>query len=105
MMANVWKKTRELCSHLLMNQQRIKNCGTPSRFKSKSFVPRNGLLHVWIYLLKKAIAILMQMPITYLCEERFSNLVEIKSKKRNSIHDIDSLTRGAIEKEIKPRYL
>ena len=45
------------------------------------------------------------MPTTYLCEESFSNLVEIKSKKRNSIHDIDSLMRGTIEKEIKPRYL
>ena len=26
MMTNVWKKTRELCSHLLMNQQRMRNC-------------------------------------------------------------------------------
>ena len=68
----------------------------------------------WVYLLKfpeyeklaqKAIGILIQVPTTYLCEESFSNLVEIKSKKRNSIHDIGSLMRGAIEKEIKPRYL
>ena len=68
----------------------------------------------WIYLLKllkykklaqKAIAILTQMPTTCLCKESFSNLVEIKSKKRNSIHDIDSLMRGMIEKEIKPHYL
>ena len=44
------------------------------------------------------------MPTTYLCEESFSDLVEIKSKKRNSIHYIDFLMRGAIE-EIKPRYL
>ena len=44
----------------------------------------------WIYLLKfpkyeklaqKAIAILIQMPTTYSCEESFSNLLEIKSKK------------------------
>ena len=68
----------------------------------------------WIYLLKfreyeklaqKAIAILIQMPTTNLCEESFSNLVKIKSKKRNSIHDIDFLMREAIEKEIKPCYL
>ena len=68
----------------------------------------------WIYLLKfseyeklaqKAIAILIQMPTTYLCKESFSNLVKIKPKKRNSVHDIDSLMRGAIEKEINPRYL
>ena len=68
----------------------------------------------WVYLLKfskyeklgpKAIAILIQMPTTYLSEESFSHLVEIKSKKRNSLHDIDSLIRGAIEKEKKPRYL
>ena len=67
----------------------------------------------WIYLLKfpeyeklaqKAIAILTQMPTVYFCEESFSNFVEIKSKKRNSIHDIDSLMRKVIEKEIKPRY-
>ena len=56
-------------------------------------------------LTQKAIAILIQMPTTYLCEEIFSNLVEIKSKKRNSLHDINSLMQGAIEKEIKLRYL
>ena len=68
----------------------------------------------WVYLLKlheykkltqKAVAILIQMPTIYSCEESFSNLLEIKSKKRNSIHDINSLMRGAIEKEIKPCYL
>ena len=68
----------------------------------------------WVYLLKfheyeklaqKAIAILIQMPTIYLCEEIFSTLSEIKSKKRNSIHDIGSLMPGAIEKEITPRYL
>ena len=68
----------------------------------------------WIYLLKlpeykklaqKACAILIQMSTTYLCKQSFSILVEIKSKKRNSKHDIDSLMRGAIEKEIKSRYL
>ena len=65
----------------------------------------------WVYfpeykkLAQKAITILIQMPTTYLCKESFFNLVEIKSKKRNSLHNIDSLMRGAIEKEIKPRYL
>ena len=46
----------------------------------------------WIYLrqfpeyeklAQKAIAISIHMPTTYLCEESFSNLVEIKAKKRN----------------------
>ena len=73
-----------------------------------------GYSDFWVYLLefleyknlaKSAIDILVQMPTTYLCEEGFSSLVEIKSKKRNSILDIDSLMRGGIEKEITPRYL
>lgn len=55
-------------------------------------------------LAEKAIAVLVQMPTTYLCEEGFSSLVEIKSKKRNSILDIDPLMRGAIEKKLTPRY-
>ena len=64
----------------------------------------------WIYFLKfpeyeklaqKAIAILTQMPTTYFCEESFSNLVKIKSR-RETQYDIDSLM---IEKEIKLRYL
>ena len=68
----------------------------------------------WVYLLKfpeyeklaqKAIAILIQMPTTYFYEESFFNLMEIKLKKRNSMHDIDSLMRWAKEKEIEPRYL
>ena len=56
-------------------------------------------------LAKKAIAVLVQMPKTYLCEEGFSSLVEIKSKKRNSILDIDSLMRGGVEKELTPCYV
>ena len=42
------------------------------------------------------------MPTTCLYEEVFSSLVEIKSKKRNSILDIDSLMRGGVEKELTP---
>ena len=56
-------------------------------------------------LAKKAIAVLVQMPTTYLCEEGFSGLVEIKSKKRNSLLDIDSLMRGGVEKELTPHYV
>ena len=41
------------------------------------------------------------MPTTYLCEESFSDLVEIKSKKRDSLHYTNSLMREAIEKEIE----
>ena len=51
-------------------------------------------------LAKKTIAVLVQMPTTYLCEEGFFSQVEIKSKKRNSILDIDSLMRGGVEKEL-----
>ena len=54
-------------------------------------------------LAKRAIDILVQMPTTYLCEEEFFSLVEIKSKKRNSILGIDSSMRGRVEKEITPR--
>ena len=50
-----------------------------------------GYSMFWVYLLKffkyeklaqKANAILIQMPTTYFCEKSFSNLVEIKSKKK-----------------------
>ena len=73
-----------------------------------------GYSEFWVYLLefleykhlaKRAIDILVQMPTTYLREEGFSSLVEIKSKKRNVMLDIDSLMRRGIEKEITPRYL
>ena len=43
---------------------------------------------------EKAAAVLVQMPRTYLCEQGFSSLVEIKSKKkkkRNSILDISGV--------------
>ena len=44
------------------------------------------------------------MPITYLCESVFSCLREIKSRKRNSITHYDRLMRGAIKKDIIPRF-
>ena len=55
-------------------------------------------------LAKNAIAVLVQMPTTHLCEEGFSGLDEIKSKK-NSILDIDSLMRRGVEKELTPHYV
>ena len=38
----------------------------------------------------------------YLCEQGFSTLVEIKSKKRNAIKDVDALMRGPLE--TRPRF-
>ena len=39
---------------------------------------------------------------TYLYEQRFSALVEIKSKKINAIEDVDTVMRGALE--TRPRF-
>ena len=50
-------------------------------------------------------SILVRMPSTYHCEQGFSSLVEIKSKKRNSIKDVDTVTRGALEARLMPRFL
>ena len=45
------------------------------------------------------------MLTTYLCESGFSCLCEIKSyKKKNLITYIDPLMRGAIKKDIIPRF-
>ena len=51
-----------------------------------------------------AMTYLVRMPTTYLAEKGFSNLVDIKTKKRNQLQDVDSLMRGALESEIKPRF-
>ena len=40
----------------------------------------------------------------YLCEQKFSVLVEIKPKKRNLIKDVDTLVRGALETRLLPRF-
>ena len=53
-------------------------------------------------LTEKAVAVLVQMPTTCLCEG-LSSLVMIKSKK-NSILEIDSLMRREIKKELTPCY-
>ena len=55
---------------------------------------------------KKPFSLFIQMPTTYLCENGFSFLCEIKSRKRNSITHIDSLMtdEGAIKKDIIPRF-
>jgi len=37
---------------------------------------------------EKAISDLVRIPTTYFCEQGFSTLVEMKSKKRNSIKDV-----------------
>jgi len=38
---------------------------------------------------QKAISVLVRMPTTYFCEQGFSALVKVKSKKRNSTKDVD----------------
>ena len=53
---------------------------------------------------QKAISILVRMPSTYHCKQEFSSLVEIKSKKRNSIKDVDTLMREALETRLMPRF-
>ena len=41
------------------------------------------------------------MPTIYLCEQRFSALVEIKWKKTNSIKDVNPLMKNACETRLK----
>ena len=47
---------------------------------------------------------LVMMPTTYLAEKGFSALVDIKNKKRNRIIRVDELMRGALERDITPRF-
>ena len=56
-------------------------------------------------LAQKAISVLIRMPTTYLCEQGFSALVEIKSNKRNAIKDVDTLMRGALDSLVFLNYL
>ena len=64
------------------------------------------LWHVPEYkkLAEKAISLLIQSPSTYLCENGFSTLSQIKTKQRNLIEKIDHLMRGALETELVPCY-
>ena len=84
-----------------------------SDFGMKALFKETPYTEFWVHLLnvpeyrsiaEKAISVLIQMPTTYLCESGFSCLCEIKSRKRNSITHIDPLMRGAIEKDIIPRF-
>ena len=55
-------------------------------------------------LAEQAIAIFVQMPTSYLCEQGFSSLVLIKTKKRNAILNLDPLMRVALENRLTPRF-
>ena len=61
-------------------------------------------VHEYQNLAQKAIFILVCMPTTYLGEQEFSALVEIKSNKRKSTKDVDMLMRGALEAKLLPRF-
>ena len=52
----------------------------------------------------QALEILVQIPCTYLCESGFSILTKVKSPTRNSIQEIDSVMRLAIEQELTPDF-
>ena len=55
-------------------------------------------------LAEQTLTILVQIPCIYLCECGFSILAQVKSPSRNSIQEIDSLLRLAIEQELIPDY-
>lgn len=52
----------------------------------------------------KACQPLIMMTTTFLSEQGFSTLVELKSKRRNSLQYVDSVMRVALEKEIEPWF-
>ena len=54
----------------------------------------------------KALKTLSIFPTTYFAEKAFSTLVDIKTKKRNSLMDttLDALMRGALETKINPDF-
>lgn len=79
----------------------------------KVLFQKTNYVDFWVSLFKfpeykvvceKAMRYLAQMPTTYLCEQAFSCLVDIKSTKRNRISNIDVLMRGAVETDILPRF-
>ena len=51
----------------------------------------------------KALRELVLMPTTYMSEKEFSCLVELKTKKRNTLKDVCLLMRGALEELIQPQ--
>nr|XP_045596426.1 protein FAM200A-like [Procambarus clarkii] len=55
-------------------------------------------------LAEQAIAIFVQMPTSYLCEQGFSSLVLVKTKKRNAILNLDPLMPVALENRLTPRF-
>ena len=84
-----------------------------SDFGTKALFKETPYTKFWLHLqnvpeyrsiAKKAISVFIQMPTTYLCKSVFSCLREIKSRKRNSITHYDPLMRGAIKKDIIPRF-
>nr|XP_045589329.1 protein FAM200A-like [Procambarus clarkii] len=54
-------------------------------------------------LAERTIAIVVQVPTSYLCEQGFSTLVLVKIKKRNAILNLDPLMRVALEDRLTPR--
>lgn len=65
-----------------------------------------SLLNIAEYkdLADQATAMFVQMPTSYLCEQGFSSLVLIKTKKRNAILNLDPLMRVALENRLMPRF-
>ncbi|KAG7163946.1 SCAN domain-containing protein 3-like 13, partial [Homarus americanus] len=70
-------------------------------------------LEFWVTLLdipgykelaEHATAMFMQIPTSYLCEQGFSALVLIKSKKMNVILNVDPPYAGTLESRLMPRF-
>ncbi|XP_069161369.1 protein FAM200A-like [Procambarus clarkii] len=55
-------------------------------------------------LVEQAIAIFVQMPTSYLCEQVFSSLVFVKTKKRNAILSLGPLMQIALENRLTPQF-
>ena len=75
-----------------------------SYFGMKALFQEKSYCDFWVHLLdvpeyrsiaEKAICILIQMPITYLCESGFSCLCEIKSRKRKFNYTYRSIDEGS----------
>ena len=60
----------------------------------------------YIDLAIQALEVLVQNPITFLAEKRFSALVDIKTLERSYVLDetLDDLVRGALEQDIMPNW-